>query len=231
MGVPYSTFSVRGYRAGRTVEASFEQAKEQLGAKIKQVQQQAQEGGGQEQSPDPEKAAKAQQIAQETQFDGQKGKMALQAEQRKQGAEARKEQLEIQILEVELATKQAVLAQKRNEIIAAPRSRRRRNSEARNMPAGRTTYVIRNGKAVEKSKAVPLQTGPRLQIIRDTFKPGRSPVDDTIIDSMSALKRHNDRNGVVDVGDDPAFKNPKRPENKMPDPTPMLNELLGDWPN
>lgn len=77
-----------------------------------------------------------------------------------------------------------------------------------------------------------MRTGPRLQIIPDTFdKPVRSPVDDTMLASRSDVKRHNERNGVRDVGDDPAFKNPRRPNHDMPDAGPMLNELLGDWPN
>ena len=69
------------------------------------------------------------------------------------------------------------------------------------------TWVLRDGKLVPKegSRRIGLQLIPD---IADSF---RSPVDGSVISSRSTLREHNRRNGVADVGNDPAFKNPKRP--------------------
>ena len=72
----------------------------------------------------------------------------------------------------------------------------------------RTRYVLRGGKLV---KVEPTKPGAHT-IMRDCYSsnPVRSPVDGSIIDSRAKLRAHNARNGVVDVGNDPAFNDPAR---------------------
>ena len=50
-------------------------------------------------------------------------------------------------------------------------------------------------------------------IITDAYfkNPVRSPVDGTMIDGRTALKAHNRRHNVVDVGDDPVAIRPRAP--------------------
>ena len=50
------------------------------------------------------------------------------------------------------------------------------------------------------------------EVMRDCYSsnPVLSPVDGTLLDSRAKLRDHNARNGVVDVGNDPAFNEPAR---------------------
>ena len=54
---------------------------------------------------------------------------------------------------------------------------------------------------------------PRLQIM-GCFDPFISPVDGTIISDRNSRREHNARNGVEDIGNDPAFRKPQTKENE-----------------
>ena len=65
-----------------------------------------------------------------------------------------------------------------------------------------------------------------LQLMPDLAESFVSPVDGTVISSRSTLRAHNRRNGVSDVGNDPAFKHPKRPSSPHESAAPTLARLL-----
>ena len=68
----------------------------------------------------------------------------------------------------------------------------------------RRRYVIRDGELVEKVDA-----RPRLfEVMIDAYgnNPVVSPVDGKLIGSRADLRAHNERNDVVDVGNDDAFR-------------------------
>ena len=85
-----------------------------------------------------------------------------------------------------------------------------------------TTFVLRGGKLVPKVR----RRGIGLQLIPDIAESFRSPVDGSVISSRSPLREHNRRNGVADVGNDPAFKHPKRPSSPRESAKPMLARLM-----
>ena len=87
----------------------------------------------------------------------------------------------------------------------------------------KTTYVVRDGKLVPK-KELSRRTG--LQFMPDLAGAFVSPVDGTVISSRSTLREHNRRNGVSDVGNDPAFKHPKRPSSPHQSAKPVIARLL-----
>ena len=59
----------------------------------------------------------------------------------------------------------------------------------------------------------------------------RSTVDGSLITSRADLRQHNARNGVVDVGNDPAFKRPQRQDTPRESAKPMLRALMnGEMP-
>ena len=101
-------FTIRGFRAGRTLEASFEQGVEGLQRMIEQ-----QAANPQQPPPDPEAQAKAQAVQQKSQADAAAAqqKMAIEAErarsdaaaaQRQMDADAERDALEIQKLRAEV---------------------------------------------------------------------------------------------------------------------------------
>ena len=58
-----------------------------------------------------------------------------------------------------------------------------------------------------------------------------SPVDGSLITSRAELRAHNARNGVSDVGNDAAFRNPTRKDTPRESAKPMLRALMnGDMP-
>ena len=87
----------------------------------------------------------------------------------------------------------------------------------------KTTYVIRGGKLVPKKE---LSRRIGLQLMPDLAASFVSPVDGSVISSRSTLREHNIRNGVYDVGNDPAFKNPKRPSSPHQSAKPVIARLL-----
>ena len=78
----------------------------------------------------------------------------------------------------------------------------------------KTTYVLRGDKLVPKEELRSSRIG--LQLIPDLADSFVSPVDGSVISSRSTLREHNIRNGVSDVGNDPAFRHPKRPSSPPP---------------
>lgn len=61
-----------------------------------------------------------------------------------------------------------------------------------------TTYVVRDGKLVEKHKAPPKGGA----FFMPDIKPFISPIDGTEISSRSHLRSHEHKHGVRQVGDD-----------------------------
>ncbi len=59
------------------------------------------------------------------------------------------------------------------------------------MTAGRTTYVLRNGKLVEKKTQ-----NNRRHFVSDDISAFVSPIDGSVISSRSGLREHNKRHGV-----------------------------------
>ncbi len=95
-------FTVRGYRAGRTLETSFEEAVQTLTQRLEQ-EQQAQEQQAQEPpQPDPEAQAQAARIQQQTEIEGAKGQAQIQRTQQQAQIEGEKGQIEIAKSEAEL---------------------------------------------------------------------------------------------------------------------------------
>ena len=86
----------------------------------------------------------------------------------------------------------------------------------------KTTWVLRDRKLVPKEGSRRIG----LQLIPDIAEAFVSPVDGSVISSRSNLREHNVRNGVADVGNDPAFKNPKRPSSPHQSAAPVLARLM-----
>ena len=56
-----------------------------------------------------------------------------------------------------------------------------------------------------------------------------SPVDKSYITSRRELREHNAVHGVEQVGNDPAYKNPKPPAPKMPKAGPEIARLMNGY--
>ena len=102
-------FMVKGYRAGRTLESSFEEAGQQIKERVEQQQQAEQQQAEQGPPPDPAAEAEAQKIQQQAQIEGAKGQAQIQGLQQKGQIEAQKGELEAQKGQLELAKVQAEL--------------------------------------------------------------------------------------------------------------------------
>ena len=107
-------FTVRSYRAGRTLESTFEEAVDQTREAIEQAQQQGGQG-------DPEAEAAAAREQQKMQIEGQKGQMELQRMQQQGQIEAQKGALELQQENAELQQKAQELEADRDRIEAERR--------------------------------------------------------------------------------------------------------------
>ena len=68
----------------------------------------------------------------------------------------------------------------------------------------RRCFVLRGGRPVPEAEA---RRGHRMEIVPD-ITPFVSPCDGTVIGSRADRREHNRRNGVADVGNDPAFQRP-----------------------
>ena len=87
-----------------------------------------------------------------------------------------------------------------------------------------TTYVMVNGKLVEKS---PTDGGRRATYVMPDLVERISPVDGTVISSRGQLADHNRRNNVVDVGNDPAFApGAERKQVEMPPVGPDVKQAI-----
>ena len=53
-----------------------------------------------------------------------------------------------------------------------------------------------------------------------------SPVDGTVLTSRADVREHNRRNGVEDVGNDPAFRHPDRPQPERSNHKAMLARVM-----
>ena len=102
-------FTVRGYRAGRTLESAFEEAVQSMNQKLEQQKQAEQQQAEQGPPPDPAAEAEAQKIQQQMQIEGQKGQAQIQSLQQKGQIEAQKGEAEAQKGQLELAQAQAEL--------------------------------------------------------------------------------------------------------------------------
>lgn len=69
----------------------------------------------------------------------------------------------------------------------------------------RQVYVFRNGEILSKDEAGPhpLEAKRSINVVSD-LEPFVSIVDGSIIGSRTDRREHNRRNGVIDVGNDPA---------------------------
>ncbi len=76
---------------------------------------------------------------------------------------------------------------------------------------GKWVLDEQSGKLVPEAEycgRVTREKGP--MVINDISEAFVSPVDGSVISSRRELREHNRRNQVADVGNDAAFKNPKR---------------------
>ena len=92
-------FTVRGYRAGRTLETAFEEAVQSLKEQVEQQKQAAAQQQEQGPPPDPKAEAEAAKIQQQMQMEGQKGQAQLQGMQQKAQIEGQKGQTQLQQLQ------------------------------------------------------------------------------------------------------------------------------------
>ena len=102
-------FTVRGYRAGRTLESAFEEAVQSMNQKLEQQKQAEQQQAEQPPPPDPAAEAEAAKIQQQAQIEGAKGQAQIQGLQQKGQIEAQKGEMEAQKGQLELAQAQAEL--------------------------------------------------------------------------------------------------------------------------
>lgn len=67
----------------------------------------------------------------------------------------------------------------------------------------RATYVMRNGRLVEKSKAAPLNApAGRINVISDTMRPMRHPSNGKFYDSKSRFRAETRARGLVEIGNE-----------------------------
>ena len=102
-------YTVRGYRAGRTLESAFEEVVQSMNQKLEQQQQAEQQQQEQPPPPDPAAEAEAAKIQQQAQIEGAKGQAQIQGLQQKGQIEAQKGEMEAQKGQLELAQAQAEL--------------------------------------------------------------------------------------------------------------------------
>lgn len=65
-----------------------------------------------------------------------------------------------------------------------------------------------------------------IQFISGTFDPVISPVDGSVLSSRDDVREHNIRNGTMDVGNDPAYKNPQRKDTKVEPAGPLIARII-----
>ena len=92
-------------------------------------------------------------------------------------------------------------------------------------------WILVDGKLLPEEEARAIQAkakpkSPGITVIPDIAESFVSPVDGSTLDSRAAVREHNIRNSVVDIGNDPAYKNPKRPASLRESAAPMIADLL-----
>ena len=65
-----------------------------------------------------------------------------------------------------------------------------------------------------------------LQFMGGMFDPVISPVDGSLLASRGDVREHNIRNQVVDVGNDPAYRNPQRRDTKPEPAGPLIARII-----
>ena len=65
-----------------------------------------------------------------------------------------------------------------------------------------------------------------IQLMTDIAEPVVSPVDGSLLASRADVREHNIRNGVVDVGNDPAYRNPQRRDWKPEPAGPLIARII-----
>lgn len=75
-----------------------------------------------------------------------------------------------------------------------------------------TTYVMRNGKCVEKHRAEPLvRAGEAPNVISDIMSETRHMATGKFHTSKSAFRQDTKASGCLEVGNDPAISRPRKP--------------------
>ena len=90
----------------------------------------------------------------------------------------------------------------------------------------RKRWIQINGQLVPEAEARSNPKRPGLTVMPDIKDRVISPVDGTILSSRADVREHNIRNGVVDVGNDPAYKNPTKPTTTHESAAPFIADLL-----
>lgn len=72
----------------------------------------------------------------------------------------------------------------------------------------RSTFVIRNGRMVDKRQAAPLNmsTDPRVYVIGDVMDPAKHPGSGKVYDSKARFRADTRAMGFVEAGNDPAIR-------------------------
>lgn len=65
-----------------------------------------------------------------------------------------------------------------------------------------TTYVMRDGRLVEKHLAAPLSADPRVHVIGDVMPAMRHPITGALMDSKSEFRKVTRAHGCIEVGND-----------------------------
>ena len=93
----------------------------------------------------------------------------------------------------------------------------------------RKRWIVVDGKLLPESEARAIQGNskrPGLTVMPDIAEPFISPVDGSTLSSRADVREHNIRNRVVDVGNDPAYKNPQKPSIHHESAAPFIADLL-----
>ena len=90
----------------------------------------------------------------------------------------------------------------------------------------RQRWIQIKGKLVPEAEARANPKRPGLTVMPDIKEPVISPIDGSTLSSRSDVREHNIRNGVVDVGNDPAYKNPTKPSTHHESAAPFIADLL-----
>lgn len=95
-----------------------------------------------------------------------------------------------------------------------------------------TTYVMRDGKLVEKRLAPPpaAANGQRVHVISDVMDACKHMATGEVLDSKSEFRKRTRAAGCVEVGNDPASTRERRPE-----PSTVgaddVRRAISDWNN
>jgi hypothetical protein len=83
-----------------------------------------------------------------------------------------------------------------------------------------TTYVLRNGRLVEKQYAGTPSADKRPYVISDVMTPLRHPITQQLMDSKSEFRKITKAHGCIEVGND------KWPERKPVETSPVRPDIM-----